>query len=97
MFYIRMLPITIIGSMFWITWASVHAESETQVDLAPSGIERNEIFVDHETGVVLGMPGKDAGEIRGNHIDFEAHTDAATENRPENFDPDTSTVIHENE
>ncbi|ELA6661699.1 hypothetical protein RC859_003065 [Vibrio alginolyticus] len=71
------------------------AESDMQVDPAPSGLERNEILVNERS--VVGHPGKDAGELRGNHFDFERNTDAATENKPEHFDPDTTTVIYENE
>jgi len=71
--------------------------AEDAVDPAPSGVERNEIYVDPNTGTAIGMPGRDSGEVSGNVIDFTEGTDAGTADSVDDFDPDTTTIIYESE
>jgi len=71
--------------------------ADDEVDPAPSGVERNEIYVDRNTETAIGMPGPDSGEVRGNVVDFTQGTDAGSADSIDNFDPDTTTIIYENE
>lgn len=88
---------TILAAGLFVLFASniATAYAETETDPAPSGVERNEINIDHDTGVIIGGPGRDAGEQHGNTIDFTKGTDAGTDKPMHDWDPDTTTINHE--
>lgn len=82
---------------FLLSIGCMPSVADVEVDPAPSGVERNEIYVDSNTGTAIGMPGPDSGEVTGNFVDFTQGTDAGSADSIDSFDPDTTTIIYENE
>lgn len=64
-----------------------------EVDKAPSGVELHEVHVNHTSGTILVLPGKNAGEITGNSsVNYNTHP--VPVRGVDGLNPNTTTIIH---
>lgn len=69
-------------------------DTGTEIDPAPSGESTTEIHI-YPDGSTITMPGKDAGEVNGNTVNFDT-AGAVPEGSPNTVNPDNTTLIFHN-